>query len=326
MKEAAPVAVPMADVILETGSSLAHKAAPAAAAANDGEESFFAMSPLEAVAGGLAGFCEHTAMFPFDTIKTRMQQHVGSGGGHRLGTIETIKAAVKQESVFNLYRGCGPIVLSAVPAHAVYFGLYEAVKRWVGGDASPSQYAIAAAAATTGHDSVSTPFDVVKQRMQVDAQRKFKSSLGCVRHIVTNEGASALFVSLPTTILMNIPQITTHWVVYESCKRYLTEVRLEEEDEHALHFMASGLVAGGCAAVVSAPMDVVKTQLQLGNPIHNPATLARIVYNAGGVRGLFRGVVPRVLFMAPSAAICMTTYETAKGTLEPVFNGGAQAQ
>lgn len=309
-----------APAVLAAGDATATTGAAASASHSELDE-ILAMTPLEMVAGGIAGFCEHTVMFPCDTIKSRMQQRA-TEAGHR-SMRDTFVRVLREERVTHLYRGCTPVVMSAVPAHAAYFGLYEATKRAVGGDAAAPQYAAAAAAATFGHDAVSTPFEVVKTRMQVDSERRFASSFGCARSILRSEGIMALFVSFPTTVCMNVPQIATHWIVYESCKAYLTEVRHQQEDEKAFHFIASGLLAGACAAVVSAPLDVVRTQLQLGNPIHNPARLAQFVYARGGIQGLFTGVVPRICFMAPSAAIVMTVYEKTKVALEAMFPNAA---
>jgi len=41
----------------------------------------------------------------------------------------------------------------------------------------------------------------------------------------------------------------------------------------------------------------------------------REVVRAEGVRGLARGIGPRVLFHVPAAAICWGTYESAKAAL-----------
>ena len=55
------------------------------------------------------------------------------------------------------------------PAHAVHFAVYEAAKRWVGGRAETSFAcaALSGASATVISDACMTPFDVIKQRLQV---------------------------------------------------------------------------------------------------------------------------------------------------------------
>lgn len=56
------------------------------------------------------------------------------------------------------------------PAHALYFGAYEAVKDAMGGNNEghqPLATAAAGAVATLASDAVNLPLDVVKQRLQV---------------------------------------------------------------------------------------------------------------------------------------------------------------
>ncbi|EPY29858.1 solute carrier family 25 (mitochondrial iron transporter), member 28/37 [Angomonas deanei] len=171
------------------------------------------LSGVELFSGAVAGFAEHFVMFPFDTIKTRVQS----------GNLSSIRHALRQvwreERLTNLYRGCTPVLVAAVPAHAVYFSFYESSKRLFG----EGNVGIAAAAcvATVGHDVVSTPFDVVKQRMQMDHHRSFSSSLHCFMDVFQKGGIKSLTLSLPTTILMNIPHYATYWLVYETMMRQM---------------------------------------------------------------------------------------------------------
>lgn len=262
-------------------------------------------TPSEMVAGGCAGLAEHLVMFPFDTIKTRMQQDPL----RNTSMIVTAKHIIRSESPANFYRGWGPVATSAFPAHAAYFALYEFSKRWLDLE-STLGYAASAACATCAHDTVSVPFDVVKQRMQVDGIRHFHSSLECLKSICRGPGGvSSLFASLPTTIAMNIPQVTMHWVVYENVKLALQADHISE-DSIITYIVAGG--SGGCAAAtVSTPLDNVKTLLQLGEA-DNARLAARKIVERSGWGGFFTGVGPRMFYMAPSAAVVMTTYELVK--------------
>lgn len=272
---------------------------------------FSGMTTKEIIAGGVAGLAEHIGMFPFDTIKTRMQSEA------KTFTV-VVTGIVRNERWTHLYRGCVPVLWSAVPAHGAYFSIYEATKRKMstaGEDDSTAGIAVSAAFATVAHDTVSIPFDVVKQRMQVDAAGVHRNSFACFRHVVRSEGVSALFVALPTTTLMNIPHMTTQWLVYEKIKRLLLR-RGEEENEMAVHFVLAGLAAGASAACISTPLDNIKTRLQLGMDKSFVAA-AKNIYAAHGYRlsGFWTGVVPRICNMAPSAAITLVTYESVKNAL-----------
>jgi solute carrier family 25 iron transporter 28/37 len=270
------------------------------------DDLFDAETPSEAAAGAIAGLAEHLVMFPFDTIRTRMQE-VPERHPTMLATMRTL---AKEEPLRHLYRGCVPVACSAIPAHAVYFSLYEKTKRWLVSDNSLT-HAFAAALATTAHDTVSVPFDVVKQRMQTDGQAKFRSSIGCARQIFKTEGPSAFFKSLPTTVAMNIPHVTVQWVVYERMKK-LTGA--DGEERLTMGFVVSGFAAGATAAVASQPLDVVKTQVQLGKSPSMSHAL-RSLYKAVGLGGFYTGLLPRICYIGPSSAVVMTTYEVMKSLL-----------
>ena len=89
------------------------------------------------VAGAVAGMVEHLAMFPLDTVKTRMQAvpHGGASIAHAMN-YGTMRAAVStvlgQEGVRGLYRGVNAMALGAGPAHAFYFATYEVRPRGEG--------------------------------------------------------------------------------------------------------------------------------------------------------------------------------------------------
>lgn len=262
----------------------------------------------EIIAGAAAGFSEHFFMFPFDTLKTRLQS------GKSLRMKEEIRTIISQERITHFYRGCVPILVSAVPAHAAYFGVYEAVKRTVG--ESFSGIAISAVFATVAHDVITTPFDVVKQRMQMDEKRCFSSSVHCAKSVFKSNGYSAFFRSLRTTLGMNIPYASAYWLVYEGFISHLDGKQTRDyNNEFSWEFLLAGSVAGAAASVVSFPLDTVKTHQQLFIGTTFCDTMRKIVLERG-IRGVFSGVTARATHTSFSSAIVMVTYENLKRYLE----------
>lgn len=214
------------------------------------------------LAGSVAGITEHTLMFPVDTLKTHVQcDHCGKKV-RAAGAAEcthAFKTLVNREGIARLWRGVGTMFLACVPAHAAYFSIYESTKQRLGAN-QPGHHPIAAAAsgvlATLAHDSIMTPMDTVKQRLQLGYYRGIRH---CFKHMLTTEGIGAFYVALPTTLLMNLPFGAIMVTTNESLKKLLTGPNGER---HMGTYLAAGSGAGAAAAVATTPLDMIKTRLQ----------------------------------------------------------------
>ncbi|XP_028072590.1 uncharacterized mitochondrial carrier C8C9.12c-like [Camellia sinensis] len=212
------------------------------------------------VASLIAGSIEHMAMFPVDTIKTRMQALGGSCPIKSAGLRQALGSIFRSEGLFGLYRGIGAMGLGARPAHAVYFSVYEFCKKAFSGD-NPNNAAAHAAAgvvATVASDAVLTPMDVVKQRLQLGSGY-YKGVLDCVVRVLREEGIMGFYASYWTTVVMNAPFTAVHFATYEAVKRGLMGVSPESANDERWVVHAT---AAAVAALLTTPLDVVKTQLQ----------------------------------------------------------------
>lgn len=215
------------------------------------------------VAGSIAGSVEHMAMFPVDTVKTHMQA-LGSCPIKSVGVRQALTSILKTEGPRGLYRGIGAMGLGAGPAHAVYFSGYEICKEFFsGGNPNNSAaHAISGVFATVASDTVFTPMDMVKQRLQL-ANSPYLGVWDCVKRVLREEGFGAFYASYRTTVLMNAPFTAVHFSTYEATKRGLIEISPESaSDERLVVHATAGALAGALAAFVTTPLDVVKTQLQ----------------------------------------------------------------
>merc|ERR1711924_458791 len=71
-------------------------------------------------------------------------------------------------------------------------------------------------------------------------------------------------------------------------------------------------MGGMAAAVIMTPVDVVKTRLMVGSAAGKgiAATMTSIVKEEGAAT-LMKGVVPRVLYLAPLASMTLSFYEAS---------------
>lgn len=81
-----------------------------------------------------------------------------------------------------------------------------------------------------------------------------------------------------------------------------------------------GSIAGGVAAALTTPLDVLKTRVMLDmrDPSSQfPSLLTRFrqIYTNEGPRALFAGVVPRTLWISAGGAVFLGVYEWVVGGL-----------
>jgi len=215
------------------------------------------------IAGSIAGCAEHMAMFPVDTVKTRMQA-LGSCPIKSVGVRTALESILRSDGPSGLYRGIAAMGLGAGPAHAVYFSIYEFCKAGLSGGDPDNHlaHAVSGVCATVMSDAVLTPMDMVKQRLQLGGG-VYRGLFHCVKTVLKEEGIGAFYVSYRTTVVMNAPFTAVHFSTYEAAKRVLMEISPETADDERLAVHATaGAAAGALAAVVTTPLDVVKTQLQ----------------------------------------------------------------
>ncbi|GER37938.1 mitochondrial substrate carrier family protein [Striga asiatica] len=315
------------------------------------------------VAGSIAGSIEHMAMFPVDTLKTRVQAISPSPKTPLLNLRQSLSSIMKLQGLSGLYRGITAMGLGAGPAHAIYFSVYESSKKFLSSFGSPNNNNVVAHAAsgvfaTVSSDAFYTPMDVVKQRLQLEGS-PYRGVCDCVRRVFTEEGINGFYASYRTTVFMNAPFTAVHFATYEAAKRGLSS---SSSEESLFVHATAGAAAGGLAAAVTTPLDVVKTQLQCqvrckmdpkkkklcfrnGYPSRSGLLsvrkghflmgvqgndqvegvcgcdrfssssimdMIRTIKKKDGYGGLMRGWIPRMLFHAPAAAICWSTYEGVK--------------
>ena len=74
------------------------------------------------LAGSLAGITEHLSMIPVDNVKTHCQ------ATHNISTLKIIRKIYQAGGLSNFYSGSSAVVAGCIPAHAIYFSIYEKAK------------------------------------------------------------------------------------------------------------------------------------------------------------------------------------------------------
>ncbi|KAF3448981.1 hypothetical protein FNV43_RR09705 [Rhamnella rubrinervis] len=178
-----------------------------------------------------------------------------------VGVQEALTSILKSEGPRGLYCGIGAMGLGAGPTHAMYFLGYEICKKNFSGG-NYAAHVVSEVFAIVASDTMFTPIDMVKQRLQL-ANSPYLGVWDCVKRVLREEGLGAFYASYRTTVLMNAPFTTVHFTMYEAAKRGLMKISPESANNERLVVHATaGALAGALAAFVTTPLDVVKTQLQ----------------------------------------------------------------
>lgn len=91
-----------------------------------------------------------------------------SAGGLYTGLSNAVSTIYRVEGWKTLWRGVSSVIVGAGPAHAVYFGTYEIVKEFGGGNEAghhPVAAAASGACATISSDALMNPFDGTLQSL-----------------------------------------------------------------------------------------------------------------------------------------------------------------
>ncbi|CAE8651170.1 unnamed protein product, partial [Polarella glacialis] len=122
---------------------------------------------------------------PFDVAETRAMASTPTAGADTFGwdgSWLAVRETFDREGVAGLYRGYGANVLYKLPADAAKFLAYEALRG--SGTLGALTPAVAGAAATLAANAVTTPLDVVRTRVMLDASQQERREEG------SEEGAS----------------------------------------------------------------------------------------------------------------------------------------
>ncbi|KAH7054000.1 mitochondrial carrier domain-containing protein [Linnemannia elongata] len=180
----------------------------------------------ELIAGGVAGGSQVVFTNPLEIVKIRLQvagEAAKSLDAPRPGAV----AIVRNLGIIGLYKGASACLLRDIPFSAIYFPVYAHLKKDVfkeGPDhrLAISELLIAGAVAGMPAAYFTTPADVIKTRLQVEAKKGQSSYNGirdAARKIYAEEGFRAFFKGGPARIFRSSPQFGTTLMVYEVLQR-----------------------------------------------------------------------------------------------------------
>ncbi|KAH9832516.1 mitochondrial carrier [Rhodofomes roseus] len=197
---------------------------------------------------------------------------------------------------------------------------------------------------------VTSPFDVVKTRLQSDLFRVKHTSLGfagggvavaphrpnllwhfvetghIIRDIYREESFRALFRGLGPTLVGVIPARSINFFTYGNGKHIIAN-RFNDGEENSWVHLSAAAFAGVATGTATNPIWVVKTRLQLeqqAGKLHDSSlAMVKRMLREEGVRGFYKGLSASLLGVT-EGTIQWTLYERLKRvTADTEGKGGA---
>ena len=169
--------------------------------------------PAEILAGSVAGASQVVFTNPLEIVKIRLQVQ-GEVSSDPSQVRKGALTIIRRLGLLGLYKGAGACLLRDIPFSAIYFPMYAHLKKDLFGEAPGvkltfGQLISAASIAGIPAAFLTTPADVIKTRLQVEArkgQATYKGIMDCASQILRKESPSAFFKGSLARVLRSSPQ------------------------------------------------------------------------------------------------------------------------
>jgi len=270
------------------------------------------------VAGGFAGAVSRTCTAPLDRLKVYLQVH----GSQSTGMKYCLSCMLKEGGVASLWRGNGINVLKIAPESALKFAAYEQAKRFIKShtgstEVSMSERFFAGSFAGAFSQTVIYPLEVLKTRLALRKTGEYSSIADAAKKIMKREGMRSFYRGYIPNLLGIMPYAGIDLAVYETLKNnYLSKHKDKGDTPSSYLLLACGTVSSTCGQVCSYPLALVRTRLQaqVGERTSMVVLFKKIVKDEG-LLGLYRGITPNFLKVAPAVSISYLVYEKCSQAL-----------
>ncbi|EIW63075.1 mitochondrial carrier [Trametes versicolor FP-101664 SS1] len=296
------------------------------------------------IAGGVAGAASRTVVSPLERLKIIQQVQPPSSDKQYKGVWSSLVRMWREEGFRGFMRGNGVNCMRIIPYSAVQFTTYEQLKKvllqWFTGYGAtpldtPTRLCAGALAGITSV-CITYPLDLVRSRLSIATasiplQSPVVSSTaapffsaqdltvwGMTMRVMRDEGGvRALYRGLVPTAMGVAPYVGINFASYEALRGYITPPGKSSVHRKLL----CGALAGSISQSLTYPFDVLRRKMQvtgmnaLGYKYNGAWEALGTIVRTEGIRGLYRGLWPNLLKVAPSIATSFFTYELVKDAL-----------
>ncbi|XP_043506209.1 calcium-binding mitochondrial carrier protein SCaMC-2 isoform X1 [Polistes fuscatus] len=265
------------------------------------------------LAGGIAGGVSRTCTAPLDRIKVYLQVH----GTRHCNISSCFRYMLREGGVTSLWRGNGINVLKIGPETALKFMAYEQVKRAIKGNDTRElglyERFVAGSMAGGISQSAIYPLEVLKTRLALRKTGEFSSVIDAANKIYKQGGWKSFYRGYIPNLIGILPYAGIDLAVYETLKNSYLRTHTKNEQPAFWVLLLCGTASSTAGQVCSYPLALVRTKLQAeittGSDANTMIGVFKDILKREGIRGLYRGITPNFLKVAPAVSISYVVYE-----------------
>lgn len=297
---------------------------------------FFAKS---VIAGGMASTIAKTAVAPGERLRILLQmqstwvypEHYTSSSqrtsrGGKLGQLAL--EIIRKEGLSAMWRGNLANCLRSFPTSALRFSLFAYLTQNCTTEFRESFCGALLLGAISGGTTtlITYPLDLVRTKLAVSNQQRYKGIIDCLVQTVAKEGgALGLYRGLFISILEIMPYTAISLGGFHLAKSHMYISDGEQSSLSSKLFI--GWVVGLAASLICYPVDTIKRHVMLANDIpqlrlvdstcttKKPLGIlgcAKYIGQNKGFFGFYRGCLLNAFKSAPSAAISLVANDTLR--------------
>ncbi|KAK3058131.1 hypothetical protein LTR09_001209 [Extremus antarcticus] len=288
------------------------------------------------MAGGIAGAVSRTVVSPLERLKILLQVQTTGVSEYKLGIWKALQKIWREEGMKGMMAGNGTNCIRIVPYSAVQFGSYNIYKPLIfestpGANLSPGRRLLCGALAGITSVTITYPLDIVRTRLSIQSasferlgvkniESKLPGMWQTMKTMYATEGGIlALYRGIIPTVAGVAPYVGLNFMIYESVRAYFTPDGAQNPS--SIGKLCAGAISGGVAQTCTYPLDVLRRRFQIntmsgmGYQYKSIADALRTIFAQEGVRGLYKGIAPNLLKVAPSMASSWLSFEMTRDFL-----------
>ncbi|KAK4990385.1 hypothetical protein LTR50_002559 [Elasticomyces elasticus] len=285
-------------------------------------------------AGGVAGAVSRTVVSPLERLKILFQIQSVGRNEYKMSVGKALAKMWREEGWRGLMAGNGSNCIRIVPYSAVQFGSFNFYRRHIferTPDAPIGNFQRLICGAMAGITSVTFtyPLDIVRTRLSIQSasfaalskaeqHTKGKKLPGMGQLLVSmykNEGGMrALYRGIIPTVAGVAPYVGLNFMTYELVRDHFTPEG--SQNPSGWGKLAAGAISGAIAQTCTYPLS------GMGYQYKGLFDAIRVIIKQEGFKGLYKGIAPNLLKVAPSMAASWYSFELTRDflvSLQPVM-------